>query len=386
LYPLTALPARHDERVTVDVLTARALSRATLERQLLLRRSERSVVGTIEHLVGMQAQVPLNPYIGLWSRLERFAPDELGRRLVDREVVRIVAMRATLHLVTADDCLLLRPLMQPVLDAELARHRDHGPALAGVDLTPVLDFARPFLAERARTGTELRDAFAARFPDLDAPALAYACRNLLAFIQVPPRGVWGRTAQVASTTAEAWLGRRLIGDPSIDEVVLRYLGAFGPATVADVSSWSRLTGMREVVERLRPRLRSFLDERGRELFDLPDAPRPDPDTPAPTRFLPEYDNLLLSHADRSRFVRDDRRGQPWTARIIQGTVIHDGTIAGTWHIERDRASGTTTLVVVHVRLNARAQASVTAEGRRFLRFHEPAAVSHDVRLTPLENA
>jgi hypothetical protein len=369
--------------VTLDVLTDRALNRATLERQLLLSRSQRSVLETIEHLVGMQAQVPLNPYLGLWSRLDHFAPDELGRLLVERQVVRIVVMRATLHLVTADDCLLLRPLMQPVLDAELGRHRDHGPALAGVDLTPVLDFARPLLAERARTGTELRELFAARFPDLDAPALAYACRNLLAFVQVPPRGVWGRTAQVASTTAEAWLGRPLIGDPSIDDVVIRYISAFGPATVADVSSWSRLTGMREVIERLRPRLRSFGDERGRELFDLPEAPRPPPDTPAPPRFLPEYDNLLLSHADRSRFTSADRRAQPWTARIIQGTVLQDGTVAGTWHIQRDRANGAATLVVEHFPLNARARASIAAEGRRFLRFYEAGAASHDVRLTPM---
>ena len=384
VYPLAIIPARHDEWVTLDVLTSRALSRATLERQLLVRRSERSALETIEHLVGMQAQVPLNPYIGLWSRLARFAPEELGQLLLDRHVVRIVVMRATLHLVTADDCLLLRPLMQPVLDAELARHRDHGPALAAVDVTPVLAFARTLLAERPRTGAQLRDAFAARFPDLDAPALAYGCRNLLAFVQVPPRGVWGRTAQVTSTTAEAWLGRPLESDPSIDEVVLRYLGAFGPATVADVSSWSRLTGMREVLERLRPRLRTFADERGRELFDLPDAPRPDPDTPAPSRFLPEYDNVLLSHADRSRFVRDDRRGQPWTAPTIHGTVLHDGTIAGTWHIERDRTCGTATLVVVHVRLNARAQAAITAEGTRFLRFYETGATSHDVRLIQVE--
>ncbi len=339
------------------------------------------MLDSIEHLVGMQAQVPLNPYIGLWSRLEKFAPDELGRLLVDRRVVRTVVMRATLHLVTADDCLLLRPLMQPVLDAELARHRDFGPPVAGIDLTPVLDFARSLLAERARTGTELRNAFAARFPDLDAPALAYACRSLLAFVQVPPRGVWGCTAQVASTTAEAWLGRPLIADPSIDQVVLRYLGAFGPAIVADVSSWSRLTGMREVLERLRPRLRSFRDERGRELFDLPEAPRPDADTPAPPRFLPEYDNALLSHADRSRFTRDDWRGQPWTARIIRGTVLHDGTFAGTWHIVRDRSSGAATLIVDHVALNRRAQDSLAAEARHLVRFHEADATSHDVRLT-----
>ncbi len=368
-----------DEPVAHDVLTARALNRATLARQLLLDRTDRSVLDVVHHLVGMQAQVPLNPYLGLWSRLRDFAPDDLGRLLLDRQVVRIVAMRGTLHLLTADDCLLLRPLMQPVLDAELARHRDYGPALAGVDLTPVLAFARTFLAERARTGPELRDAFAAHFPDLDAPALAYACRNHLAFVQVPPRGVWGRTAQVTSTTAEAWLGRPLVAHPSIDAVVLRYLGAFGPATVADVSSWSRLTGMREVIERLRPGLQTFRDEGGRELFDLPDAPRPDPDSPAPPRFLPEYDNVLLSHADRSRFVREDRRDQPWSAGTIHGTVLHDGTLAGTWNIARDRASGSATLVIDHVRLGARDLSSITAEGLRFLRFHEAGATSHDVR-------
>jgi Winged helix DNA-binding domain len=371
--------------VARDVLTAKALNRATLDRQLLLGRSQRSVLDVVHHLVGMQAQVPLNPYLGLWSRLDHFAPDDLGRLLLDRQVVRIVVMRGTLHLVTADDCLLLRPLMQPVLDAELARHRDYGPALAGVDLTPVLAFARTFLAERARTGTELRDAFAARFPDLDAAALAYACRNRLAFVQVPPRGVWGRSAKVTSTTAEAWLGRPLVADPSIDAVVLRYLGAFGPSTVADISSWSRLTGMREVVERLRPGLRTFLDECGRELFDLPDAPRPDPDSPAPPRFLPEYDNVLLSHADRSRFVGDDRRGRPWAAHTIHGTVLHDGMLAGTWNIERDRSSGAATLVLDHVRLTARARASITAEGLRFLDFHEAGATSHDVRLNLCES-
>ena len=161
-------------------------------------------------------------------------------------------MRATIHLVSADDCLLLRPLMQPVLDAELARHREFGPALTRVDLAAVLAFARPLLAERPRTGPELRAALAERFPDDDAAALAYACRNLLAFVQVPPRGVWGRTGQVTSTTAESWLGRPLAPDPSLDDVVLRYLGAFGPATVADAATWSRLTGLREVFDRLRP--------------------------------------------------------------------------------------------------------------------------------------
>jgi hypothetical protein len=367
--------------VSVEVLSRRALNRATLERQLLLRRSATPIVDAVEDLVGLQAQVPLNPYTALWSRLERFRPEALAQLLVDRRVVRTVVMRATIHLVTADDCLLLRPLVQPVLEAELARHRDFAPALVGVDLDPVLAFARTLLAERPRTGGELRAAMEERFPGLDAGALAYACRCLLALVQVPPRGVWGQTAQVTSTTAESWLGRPLAAEPSIDDVVLRYVAAFGPATVADVATWSRLTGFRDVVDRLRPRLRSFRDERGRELLDLPEAPRPDPETPAPPRFLPKYDNVLLSHADRSRFVSEKPRA-PLSGVVgpIHGTVLHDGFLCGTWRLDNDRSSGSATLVVNHVvRLPKRAAAAVTAEGRRFLRFVAADADTHDVR-------
>jgi DNA glycosylase AlkZ-like len=368
-----------------DVLSLRALNRATLERQLLLRRSNLPALDAVEHLVGMQAQVPLDPYTGLWSRLERFRPEELAQLLLDRKVARIVVMRATIHLVSADDCLLLRPLMQPVLDREIARHPQFGPALLEVDLAPVLAFARTLLAERPCTGSELRAAMEERFPRHDGAALAYACRCLLALVQVPPRGVWGRRAQVSSTTAESWLGRPLIADPSIDDVVLRYLAAFGPATVADVATWSRLTGLREVIDRLRPRLRTFRDERGRELVDLPDAPRPDPDTPAPPRFLPEFDNVLLSHADRSRFVSQEQRARlSGVAGPLRGSVLHDGFLCGTWRIDRDPSSGAATLAVSHLEaLRKRATARLAAEGRRLLRFVAADAEAHEVRFEPV---
>jgi hypothetical protein len=370
--------------VTVDVLSLGALNRATLERQLLLRRSELPVLDAVEHLVGLQAQIPLNPYLGLWSRLSRFRPEALSRLLIDREVVRIVVMRGTIHLVSADDSLVLRPLVQPVLDAELARHPDYGPPLEGVDLAPVLAFARELTAEQPRTGPQLRAAMKERFPRRDATALAYACRNHLAFIQVPPRGVWGQSAAVCTTTAEAWLGRTVERHPSIDRVVLRYLAAFGPSTPADATAWSRLTGMREVFDRLRPKLRVFRDERDRELFDLPDAPRPDPDTPAPPRFLPEYDNVLLSHADRSRFGSDEERGPLFAGhRAVHGTVLVDGLLRATWRLEHDD-HGAATLTVDHVgALTKRAAAAITAEGRRFLRFNDADATSHDVHLTRL---
>ena len=198
----------------VDVVLSRlALNRATLARQLLLERAGLTPLETVEHLVGMQAQVPHNPYIALWSRLEGFRPESLSDLLERREVVRVGVMRGTIHLVTADDCLLLRPLMQPVLDAQLRRHGEHAPSLRGVDLEPIVELARTVLEEKPRSGTELRAIFAERFPDLNAAALTHACQIRLAFVQVPPRGLWGRSAQVRSTTAESWLGRPFVADP-----------------------------------------------------------------------------------------------------------------------------------------------------------------------------
>jgi hypothetical protein len=330
----------------------------------------------------MQAQVPLDPYTGLWSRLEGFRPEELGGLLEDRGAVRMVAMRATIHLLTAEDSLLLRPLMQPVLDTELARHPEFAPALRGVELEPVLAFARELLAERPRTGPELRDALERRFPRAEARALAYACRCKLACVQVPPRGVWGRRAQVTVTTAESWLGRPLAPAPSLASVVVRYLAAFGPASVADVTAWSRLTGLRDVVERLRPQLRTFADEGGRELFDLPDAPRPDPGTAAPPRFLPEYDNVLLSHDDRSRLVSTETRARlAGRGGIGYGSVLLDGFLCGLWRLEHDLDTSAATLAVTHAgKLTKRAGSALTAEGRRLLRFLAPDASEHDVRL------
>ena len=165
--------------------------------------------------------------------------------------------------------------------------------------------------------------------------------------RVPPRGVLGRSAPVTYSTAEAWLGRPVVAHPSVDEAVLRYLAAFGPATPADATAWSRLTGMREVFERLRPRLRVFRDEQARELFDVPDAPFPDADTPAPPRFLPEYDNVLLSHADRSRIVEGRRRVPlPPGNGGVAGTLLVDGFWHATWQIERDRSRRTAVLRVM----------------------------------------
>ena len=240
-----------------DVLTRGALNRALLARQLLLRRATRSAAATIEHLVGMQAQVPQDPYIALWSRLHGFQPEELATLIEERQAVRGTLMRATIHLVTARDFLRLRPVLQSV-PAQTFRSSAFAKNIAGVDLDELVAAGRALLDERPRS-----------------------------------------------------------------------LAAFGPAMTADIRNWSRLTGLREVVERLRPRLRVFRDERGRELFDVPDAPRPDPDTPAPPRFFPEYDNLFLSHEDRSRIVPDNAALPLPAGRGGElGSVTVDGVLAG----------------------------------------------------------
>jgi hypothetical protein len=358
--------------VTQDVLSDRQLNRATLERQLLLERAAWSVREAVDHLVGLQAQEPLDPYRALWSRLAGFRPDDLVEPFVGRELVRCVAMRGTIHLLTAADCLGLRHLVQPILDEELTRHSQHRHELEGLDLGPVLDFARPFLAE-PRSLKQLKDALAAAFPDLDAPALAYACRNHLVLVQVPPRGVWGRTLQVTYAEAQAWLGRPLATSASIDDLVLRYLAAFGPAATADIATWSRLKRMREVVDRLRPRLRTYRDERGRELFDLPDEVLPAPDVPAPVRFLPEYDNLLLSHDDRSRVLDRAELRQLYAVhegkRHYPGSVLVDGRARATWLIDHDPEAGTATLRVDHLGpLAPPVVAAVEAEGTALVRF------------------
>ena len=366
----------------LDVLTARALNRATLARQLLLHRMPQDPADVVTHLVGMQAQNPLDPYLALWSRVTDFDAEAFGRLIEKRELVRIVLMRSTIHLVTADDALFLRPIMQPVIDAEMTRHSEYAPLLRGVDLTPVMAFAHPLLAETPMPLHKLRAVLAEKFPELPTAAITYACRNYIPLVQIPPRGVWGKKLQVTSTPLDSWLSRPLCTDATIDEAVLRYLAAFGPALVGDAAAWSRRTGFREVIDRLRPQLRVFADEKGRELFDLPDAPRPDPDVPAPVRFLPEYDNVLLSHADRSRFGAD---AQLFASALgsFKGSVLVDGVVRAIWNSRLDKDIGVATATVHHLPLTPADSAAVEAEGRAAVEFWHPEASAHDVHMTPI---
>jgi Winged helix DNA-binding domain len=361
------------------VLSRRALNRATLARQLLLRRWDLPAAEAIEHLVGMQAQAPNAPYVGLWTRLAGFGTDELARLLTQRQAVRAPLMRATIHLVSARDCLALRPVLQSVLVRSFAGSpfTQH---LAGMDTEVLLAAGRALLAGSPRTRAELGPLLGARWPDRDATALAYAISYLVPLVQVPPRGIWGQSGQATWTTTEAWLGRPLDPEPSAEELVLRYLAAFGPATVGDVQAWSGLTRLREVVDRLRPRLATFHDQAGNQLFDLPDAPRPDPDTPAPPRFLPEYDNLLLSHQKRTRVVADEHRKRVFLPGLrVSPTFLVDGFVAGTWTVEK--AKGTATLVVdPFAKLPKASRNSLLEQAERLVRFVEPKAKTHAVRV------
>jgi hypothetical protein len=201
-----------------------------------------------------------------------------------------------------------------------------------------------------------------KWPDRDGLSMAYAIRNLVPLVQLPPRGVWGASARAICTTAEGWLGRSLEADSSLGEMILRYLGAFGPASMRDFQAWSGLNGTREF-ERLRPRLCIFRDEREQELFDLPGAALPDPDTAAPARFLPEYDNVLLAHADRTRIIHPESG----RAKIGEANVLVDGFAAGTWKITRSRNSATL-IIRPFERFSRKDSAALTREGTRLLAF------------------
>jgi hypothetical protein len=366
--------------VTKDVLGQRALNRALLERQLLLRRRKLSAFEAIEHLVGMQAQVPDAPYVGLWTRLENFGTDELTRLIAERRVVRASMMRATIHLVTDRDFLALRPVVQPVLERDVYGNATYGKdRLAGLDVGAVLAAGKTLLEGQPRTAAELRRLLGPRWPDRDPAALAYAVRGLLPLVHVPPRGLWGESGPVALTTAEAWLGRSVARDRAPDRMVMLYLAAFGPATVADARAWSGLSGLREVFERLRPRLVAFRDESGRELYDVPGAPLPDPETPAPPRFLPEFDNALLSHADRARIISDEHRKMLFKDPQMRGVLL-DGFVCGTWKTEWN-CEKATLMIEPFGPLTEADRDALTEEGLRLLTFAASSAKTHAIEFT-----
>ncbi|MGW4965184.1 winged helix DNA-binding domain-containing protein [Nonomuraea sp. NPDC004186] len=348
------------------LISRRALNRATLDRQHLLRRTDNSVVEVVERLGGLQAQTPHTWYTGLWNRVEGFKPADAADLLLSRELVRIALQRGTIHLVSARDCLAIRPLLQPAIGRMTTS--TFGKRWQGVDLDELAAVGRELLEERPMTFAELGRKLAERWPANDPHALGQGVRWLVPLVQVPPRGVWGKSGPIAHTSAESWLGFEV---PAMTpaELVRRYLAAFGPASVMDVQTWSGLTRLGEVVDSLD--LVRFRDEAGRTLYDLPDAVRPCEDTPAPVRLMYDFDNLFLSYADRSRAISDTGatalQGFMGT-NVVPRVILVDGFTAGDWTVAR--AKGTSTLTI-HRWMPIPVLEEVEEEARRLLEFLAP---------------
>ncbi|MGR4866822.1 winged helix DNA-binding domain-containing protein [Caulobacter sp. LARHSG274] len=366
-----------------ETLDRRALNRALLARQHLLRRADLSVSEALDRLIALQAQAARAPYFALWTRLQAFAPEKLSDRLEDFSLARGTLMRGTLHIAAAEDFAAIRPLIQPGLDRFLTEGGVHGRALAGLDLVEIAAAARDLLRRGPLTAAQLRNAFAERWPGRDPQALAMAARIGLPMLQLPPRGLWGRSGQPTLAAVEDRLAAARPGF-TLADLVRRYLAAFGPASVADAQAWLGRTRLAATFDALRPSLVSFLGEDGVELFDLPGAERPAAETDAPVCFLGEFDNVLLAHEDRTRVMSAEHKRRLYTANgVVRAAVLIDGFTAGRWRIE-DGKTTSTLYVELFDRPAGAVARTVAEEGERLLAF----AARHaggDVRIDVVES-
>ncbi|MEU3720635.1 winged helix DNA-binding domain-containing protein [Streptomyces californicus] len=350
----------------MTVLDDRALNRATLARQLLLDRAELPVVDAVAHLCGLQAQEPQEPFVGLWSRLAAFDPAALSGSLTSRNVVRTHLMRRTVHLVAAEDALAWRSRHDAMLRQRvLGVYRDE---LRDVDLDGLAADAEELMADgEPRTAAEIVRELAGRWPGPGPRALGeMVVAALVPMAQAPPRGLWRTKGGVRNVALSSWLGRPVDppapdgADPVGRELVRRYLAAHGPAATADLRAWSGLAGLPAAVAAVRDELVRFRDERGRELLDLPDAPRPAPDTPAPVRFLPAFDNAILGYQERGRIIDDEHRGLSVAGERV---VLVDGRVSATWRV----VEGAVTVEPLRP-LSGADRAAVADEGREVASF------------------
>ncbi|ADI11869.1 hypothetical protein SBI_08751 [Streptomyces bingchenggensis BCW-1] len=361
----------------MTVLDTRALGRATLARQLLLEPADIPVLDAVGHLCGLQAQEPQEPFVGLWSRLRAFDPAALSDLLTGRSLVRTHLMRRTVHLLTADDVLAWRSRYDAMLRQRvLGTYRRE---FEGIDLDELAAAGRAVMADgEPRTAAELVRALAERWPTPGRRALGeMLVAALVPVVQLPPRGLWRAKGGVRNALLSSWLGREIDppaadgSDPVGQALVRRYLAAYGPASSADLRAWCGLAGLPAAVAALREELVTFRDERGRELLDLPEAPRPDPDTPAPVRFLPAFDNAILGYHDRGRIIDDAHRGLSVAGERV---VLVAGRVAATWGVDAD------TVVVSPLRGFSRADRDAVAEQGRELAAFLSEGESHRVRV------
>ncbi len=368
--------APNQARLPYQVLTRRELNRATLSRQLLLERADLDALQAIEKLVGLQAQINNPPYIGLWTRQQNFQREELNNLMEQRRVIRTAFIRSTLHLINANDYLQFRLALQPALVRALQAF--FGPRAKNLDNEKLIATAKAFLTEQPRTMVELKAKLLEVEPGRDPEALAYLVRTFLPLVQTPPGGFWGVGGSPAYALGDVWLGGSLAAE-DLRTLFFRYLAAFGPASIKDFQVWSGLIKMNTELEQFKAELKIYKDEQGGELYDLPDTALPSPDVTAPVRFLPEYDNLILSHADRSRFVPDAYRKLIFlSAGRVRSTFLVDGFTAGTWKVEKTGKSATLLLEPFEP-IPASVLPALLEEGELLLRFIENNADEYQVR-------
>lgn len=360
------------------ILKLRELNRATLARQMLLEREALTVPAAIERLAGLQAQLASAPYVGLWTRLRDFRREDLATEIENRKVIKATMMRATLHLCTAEDYLRFRTALKSVLiEGANAIAKQRG---QGFDLDKVLKAARKFIGEKPRTFAEISDMLTKLMPDHDVGAMRYSVRTHIPLVQVPITSGWSYSSKPEFTLAESWIGRPLSPEDNLRELVFRYLAAFGPASVTDAQTWLGMK-LKEVFEKLRPELQSYRGEGRLELFDLPGVGLPAEDIPAPIRFLPEYDNLLLSHSNRTRVIANEYRSKVYLPGLrVAATILVDGFVRGAWKIEKTKTEATL-VIEPFDKLTKKDRAALTEEGERLIRFVEPTAKSFGLRFT-----
>ncbi len=349
------------------ILTLRELNRATLARQLLVKRTSLTILDAIKQIAGLQAQLANAPYIGLWSRLHAFQRDDLTRLFEQRLVVRTSMMRRTLHLTTAEDYMHFRPALQILYSRLLHTYFDRY-RVNDREKELLVETMRGYLQEKPRTNVDLRAKLAEMAPDMDE-RLLYIVRMSIPLIQIFPGGVWGVGGSPAYTEASAWLERLFVSsEVGLRALILSYLTAFGPASVKDIQSWSGLTRLQPVVDALRTELVIFCDEQGRELFDVPGAPLPAAETPVPIRFMPDFDNLLLAHHDRQRIIADNYCPFVFPGNsMVLPTFLVDGFVRGVWKIERT-TTGAKLLIQPFEQLENSTCEALQAEGERLLHW------------------
>ncbi|MBL1078489.1 AlkZ family DNA glycosylase [Nocardia sp. 2] len=344
-------------------LTVRTLNRTLLLRQHLTERVSMPAADLIRHLVAVQGQEPNWPYIGLWARLQEFRHEDLQTLLDDRSVVRSTMIRKTVHLAAAEDFRWLHPTVKPFVAADL-KAAYFKEALGMVDLDKLAAIGRELLAGQTVSRRELGRQLGQRFTTPYPGRLAQGLTALVPLVHDAKAGAWGgwRGRQVGVALAEDWMGAPVEPKPQPETMILRYLAAFGPASVPDMQNWSGVTRLAEVVERLRPGLRVFRDDTGRELFDLPDAPIADADLPVPVRFLPAFDNVALGHNDRRRVISDADRAR--ITKIASAGVpmyLVDGFVHGRWDL-----AGSTIHITPWHPLSAADETAVLAEAEQML--------------------